>query len=296
VKHLPPALVSLAQNQAGLLSRQQLAEHDFTRHDITRRVRLGYWSEVTTRVVSTGPQIRLRNADRWAASLHFPDAALTGMAALELHGFPAEAGKHVDMVSASNIRITPLPIIRMHFRSAVSIHSIEPAAISPASATIDAMRLAKSLRQSTFFGVWALQQRLVTIDSLIEEYHRTKTINKSQLVARTLSTLDVGIEAMSEWDFAQLCTRFGIVQPSRQARRADSDGKSRYLDAYWELPNRKLIVELDGRGHLDFEVRQDDMYRDNEMLIQGFITLRIPAVAFRLDPARWMRQIQKALS
>ena len=295
MKHLPDETAALASTQAGMLSRSQLAAAGFDSRNVARRIELGYWAAVTDRVVSIGPSMWNRVSELWVATLHYETGYLTGRAALETLGFPGRVGDRIDVAHRESRRNPPLPMLVLHQRA-----QLEPGAdgrsVLAAAATVDAMRFDGSLRQRCFVATWMIQRRYVELDELVEECARTNTINGSQHVTKALGELSVGIDAMSELMFAQLCRRHQIPTPSRQVRRLDSEGRPRYLDASWELSHRTVIAEIDGRGHLDYRVRLDDMFRDNSMALEGSLTLRIPYLALRLEPSRWMAQVRRALS
>lgn len=295
MKHLPRETAALAAKQAGMLSRSQLAIAGFDSRHIARRIELGYWAAITDRVVSIGPSPWNRESELWAASLHYESGYLTGRAALEVLGFPGSVGDRVDIAHRESRRNPPLPMMVVHQRAKLN-SGLTSRCVPVAAATVDAMRFDATLRQRCFTATWMIQRQHVELSALIDECARTNTINGSHHVVKALGELSVGIEAMSELVFDQLCRKFQVPKPSRQMRRVDSEGRPRYLDASWESPSRTVIAEIDGRGHLDYKVRLDDMFRDNSMALQGSITLRIPYLALRLEPARWMAQVRKALS
>ena len=66
-----------------------------------------------------------------------------------------------------------------------------------------------------------------------------------------LDDIEQGAHALSEIDFARLCRRNGLPEPTRQSVRPDSSGRVRYLDVEWSTrTGRVLVVEVDGALHL----------------------------------------------
>ncbi len=61
----------------------------------------------------------------------------------------------------------------------------------------------------------------------------------------------------------------------------------------WE--QARLVVEIDGRWHMDARTWWADMQRDNELTIDGYRVLRFPAFVVRDSPAVVARQIGEAL-
>ena len=93
-----------------------------------------------------------------------------------------------------------------------------------------------------------------------------------------LADIEQGADALSEIDFVRLCRRFGLPEPTRQAVRMMPDGRRRYLDAEWRLPDGRVVaVEVDGAFHMRMENWIDDQLRQNMVVIGGTRVLRSPA-------------------
>jgi very-short-patch-repair endonuclease len=58
----------------------------------------------------------------------------------------------------------------------------------------------------------------------------------------------------------------------------------------------RLVVEIDGAGHMDVEQYWDDMNRDRELTLAGYTVLRFPAFMVRHRPEQVAAQIRKALN
>jgi hypothetical protein len=98
----------------------------------------------------------------------------------------------------------------------------------------------------------------------------------------------------AELDFTRLVIRpYRLPEPDRQSRRKDPDGTWRYLDAVWE--DARLVVEIDGRQHMDTQQYWDDMNRDNDLQIGGYLVLRFPSWLVRHHPESVADRISKAL-
>jgi len=108
----------------------------------------------------------------------------------------------------------------------------------------------------------------------------------------TLADVEGGAEALSELDFCDVVRRFGLPEPDRQFERVDEQGR-RWLDAVWEWA--RLVVEIDGRWHMDARAWWEDMQRGNELQIDGYRVLRFPAFAVRDYPRAVAAQIARAL-
>lgn len=59
---------------------------------------------------------------------------------------------------------------------------------------------------------------------------------------------------------------------------------------------RGVHVEVDGRGHMEVEVWEEDLLRANDIAIaDGAIVLRVPATVVRTEAHRVMVQVRRAL-
>src|SRR6185503_2101218 len=84
-----------------------------------------------------------------------------------------------------------------------------------------------------------------------------------------------------------------LPRPDRQASRTDSAGRRRWLDAVWRTA--RLVVEVDGRHHMDAAQYWADMDRDNDLTVDGYRVLRFPAFLVRYHPGYVARKIRTAL-
>jgi hypothetical protein len=163
-------------------------------------------------------------------------------------------------------------------------------------ALVYAISLARTHREATFFTTWALQRGLATVESVDNAVEHLPLRRGRVRVREVLAAISPGVHSMHEFDFARECIRRGLPEPVRQQLRRDAEGRNRYTDVEFRVGNRTLVVEIDGIGHLDTEVRLDDQWRENELVLQGAVVLRIPGLALRMEPDRYFAQIKRALT
>jgi hypothetical protein len=137
-----------------------------------------------------------------------------------------------------------------------------------------------------------VQQRLTRAADLNEVIEHSSRLRRRELMRRTLADVAGGAEALSELDFCDLVRRFGLPEPDRQVLRADGQGR-RWLDAVWE--KARLVVEVDGRWHMDARAWWADMQRDNELTVDGYRVLRFPAFVVRENPELVAMLIARAI-
>ena len=138
-----------------------------------------------------------------------------------------------------------------------------------------------------------VQQRLTTADRLRDLLLPERWHPRQALYLSVLEDVEGGSQALSEIDFIGVCRRNNLPEPVRQARRADSAGRVRYLDAYWA--DEELAVEVDGAPHLSVLNAWSDMQRQNEIVLDGQRVLRFPSIALRVDEDKVVAQLRRGL-
>ena len=101
---------------------------------------------------------------------------------------------------------------------------------------------------------------------------------------------------MTEVDLVRLLRRHDLPPPLRQVRRVDARGRVRFLDAEWRRGDgTRLLLEVDGVGHLDEGTWYDDSLRAAEVVRQGETLVRLPARALRAEPGRVAELLRRHL-
>ena len=102
-----------------------------------------------------------------------------------------------------------------------------------------------------------------------------------------------GTLAAGELDFAALCRRFHLPEPSRQVIRRDEKGRARWLDVYFD--EFSLVIELDGLWHMEATTWWADLARANQHELDGDGLLRFPNFVVRERPEEVARTVAAAL-
>ena len=140
-----------------------------------------------------------------------------------------------------------------------------------------------------------VQQRLARVVDLQLVADRIETLRRRKLIAETLDDIAGGSQALSELDFTRLVVRaFELPEPSRQVARRDVRGRRRWTDVMWD--EYKIVVEVDGAQHTENPIqRWNDMERDIDLGLDGYLTLRFPAWLARTNPEYVAHRILAAL-
>jgi very-short-patch-repair endonuclease len=287
----------LRAKQAGVLTLAS-AVRCVGRSAVRSRLASGRWRLVAVRVLVTQSGPLTDEQQLWASVLAAGQgAALAGLTAARLDGLAGFSDRQVHVLIPGSRLVRQPPSGTVVRRSALlGAEDVHPSRLPPrtrlARSLVDAASWAATDRVGRAILAAGVQQRLVTPAQLTEVLQRCQRVPRRALMRTTLADVAGGAEALSELDFCDLVRRFGLPEPDRQFRREDSQGR-RWLDAVWE--RARLVVEIDGRWHMDARAWWADMQRDNELTIDGYRVLRFPAFAVRDNPETVARQIATAL-
>ncbi len=326
----PPGGRELFARQLGIARRDQLRALGLNSDAVDGQVRAGRW-------ITAGPVVVCMENGRldvqqlrWIAVLHHgPSAALCAWTALQARGLEGFERPDIHVVVPRGVGTVPppqLPTVRvagaahdrlgrgvaglMHPR--VVLHQsrrhgnadIEPPdrgtppCHGAARAAVDCAAWGPSGRAAAAVLAAVVQRRLAHPEALQEQLAKAGAVRRRRLMAAVLQDVQGGAHALSELDFARLCRGAGLSEPLRQAVRTDSSGRRRFLDAEWVRPDGRLVVvEVDGRGHMDQQVWEGDLLRANDVVIQDdAIVLRFPATVLRTEPQLVIAQLRRALT
>lgn len=284
----------LASEQDGVVHRRQLRERGIDRAAVRAEVRAGVWHRHGRHTVGIGsPELSAR-AMLWRAVWESGSGAvLDGSAALVAGGLRGFDCAVIDVSIPRNNRRHEVAGVRRHtrVRVPVAIHAGLPR-VRAEVAAVHAALWARSDREAALMLCLVIQQRLTTPARLLARWQecRPSGPRRTFLDGAVLDICD-GAQALSELDFAGLCRVAGLPEPTRQAVRRGANGRV-YLDAAWE--DIGLVVEIDG-GHHQWALNPvDDALRQNDLVIDGEVVLRIPVLGLRLQQARFMAQVESA--
>ncbi|BCB74021.1 DUF559 domain-containing protein [Phytohabitans flavus] len=286
--------------QDGVISRRQALRH-LTEKAIRHRVTSGRWQPIHRGIYLThsGPVTVLQR--RWVAALAVGDgrvALLGGPSALAVLGMRGVETHRVHvLIGASRQHRRPPPGVVVHRTQRVPIEDQHrmgrPPCTMPARSLVDAAQWARSDRDAAAIIAAGFQQRLVAAVDMAPVLERMTHVKRRRLIVEAVGDAAGGAESIAEMDFARLCRRYRLPEPSRQVARVDSAGRRRYRDVYFD--QWRVHVEIDGAQHLEIPSWYADMRHHNEIAIAGEILLRFPAWLIRHNPDEVATQVGAAL-
>lgn len=295
-------LRELARRQAGVVSRRQLGALGVTAGHIEHQVRACRWRRTSRDVVVLHRGPLSRRSRLWVAVLGAPPGAVVGAwSALELHGLEGWGREQVHVVLSRGQRAYRHPWLVVHESRRLTDDDRDVVGGLPvhtvARAAVDAAAWQPSARTAAGLLAAVVQQRRATPDDLFAVVDRAGRVRHRQVMRWALADIGGGAQSLAEIDFARLCRDGGLPEPTRQQVRRDARGRRRFLDVEWRgRDGRRLVVEIDGVGHLERTRWYDDLLRDAELGSDGrTVRLRLPAMAARLEPDRVLAIVERHL-
>ena len=256
------------------------------------RLRTRRWQLIHPRTLVTysGPFDR---TTRLAAALLYAGegAALDGPTAAALHGLNGYGDEiiHVRVAHHRHPEKQRGLVIRrtrnLEPRSAVERHGYRCLRVERAVLTIAAPRI----------GVLAaaVQQGLTTADRLRGVLLSLGPIKGRARMLHALDDISGGSRSDLERDFLRILRRGNLPLPVRN-HPLRIEGRRLWLDAAW--PELRIFAEIDGRAyHLMSEDWEDDLERQNLIVIDGWRPLRFSTRAIRDRPDTVDRTARRAL-
>ena len=289
---LPEGLLPLSRRQRRVVTRQQLVALGLNQFEVRAQLQAKRWTAWGSHVLLLQNAEPTRPQLMWAAVLDAGEpAALVSHTALELagfHGFAEEAAS-VHLMVERGAKVTPHPALVVHESRRVQpedhIWRAGLRSTGTPRSVLDAAAWQPWPRFACALLAAVLQQRLCTVDEVDAALGRAGRIRHKAHLRVALRDIAGGAEALSELDLTAVCRRSGLQPPDRQSRRRGSDGRLRYLDAEWVLPDgRRVVLEVDGAHHLEVEHWQADMRRDRALVVTGATVLRATGLEVRLEP------------
>ena len=286
----------LAARQGGVVSRSQLVALGVTRWQVMAELRARRWRAHHRQTIAIHTGDLSESATWWSAIFEVgPGAALDGSTALRAAGMRSfEDALHVSTPKSSRPR-RPRDVVVHETRRRQPNDLIEGGLprVRPPVAAIRAALWARSDRQAALVLAMSVQQRITTPQALTEAFSSIRRHSRRKLIGLILNDLSNGAQSLGEIEFAHLCRRFGLPEPDRQVRRRGPDGVF-HLDSAWSAYD--AVVEIEGLHHLEAAQAKADASRQNELTIGNDRVLRIPVIALRVDPDRYMTQVARLLS
>ena len=306
--YVATALAELLDDRDGVLGPADVLRF-MSPKQLRWQVSTGRWQNPVRGVVvaQSGP-LTERQLLRAALLRAGPRAALAGLTAARLDGFTGFndkaplADRPIYLLAPQGYKRRPPPFnltVITHYSQGLTEVDVHPARqprrTRIARSLIDAAAWMPTERGTMAVLAAGVEQRLVRAKDLDEVVDRMGALRRRKLIKEAIGDIAGGSHALSELDFTRRVIRaFRLPEPSRQAARRDAKGRRRWTDVLWD--DYKVVVEIDGAQHAEDPLqRWDDMERDIDLGLNGYLTLRFPAWLIRAEPEYVARKILEAL-
>ena len=284
------------------MSRGQLRSLGWSDSQIDHEIKYGRWHTPSWGVVALQNATLSYDQRLWLGVLHAGDGAvlthLTGCrrAGLEWKG----DDETIHVLTAKGDLVPPIDGFFFHQTRRPYRRWVRPTPSGPPRLPIEyagllAAERDRHVRRAIGLLAACVQQRLTTADRLLDTQPRIRKLRNGAVFAVALGDIAGGAQSFAELDIGQLCERARLAQPVRQAVRKDLDGRRRYLDCEWELPDGRLVVlEVDGSFHLKVGNWWRDMKRERAVVLSNSTVLRCASIELRLEPWEVMADLRRA--
>ena len=267
------SLSALARRQYGVVGRQQLISHGWSKEEIDWRIRRGRLHPVHAGVYAVGHRLIPREG-RWMAAVlaSGPGAVLSHWSAAHLWMIRPNSRSRIDVTVAHRSRSSKP--IRRHvsevlddertMEEGIPVTTV-PRTILDLAATEDADVIQNLLRESERLR---LSDRL-SLPDLLERYPGKRGIRKVQAALDRLKDDPAGTKRSPlEERFAPFLRRHRLPLP-RFNDWIEVGGKRYKIDCHW--PELRQVVELDGwEGHSTRTAFREDRARDRRLSAAGY--------------------------
>ena len=283
-------LEALIASQEGMVARRQLNRHGIDWDHVDAEVAARRWVARTPRVISTVTGELTRAQLEWLAVLHAGERSmLGGLSAAARHGLTGWDRDVVTVYVDDELSFEPVDGVRFfrsrrpfdllrHPRPGIPVCRLEPAVL---------LFAAYQTAPRPAHGVIAasIQQRLTTVERMVEWVDALRPLRWSKPFKRTLGDIAGGAHSGAELDVRRMCRRFGIAMPDGQVARTDRAGRRRWTDCEWRLPDGRVVVlEVDGSFHIDVLESMQDHRRARRLTSTDRLVVRCSAFEVRHEP------------
>ena len=295
-------IASLAAAQEQVVARRQLKELGWSDNQIDHEIRYDRWHAPTTGVVALQNAPLTHDQRLWLGVLHAGDGAvLTHLTACRRAGLEWRGDDDtIDVLTPKGDLVEPLDGFFFHQTRRPYRHWLRPVSPGPPRLPIEHAALLTAerdrfVRRAIGLLAACVQQRLTTAERLLATKPGIRKLRNGAVFELALGDIHGGAQSFAEIEVGVLCQRAGLAAPVRQAVRTDTDGRRRYLDCEWELPDgRVVILEVDGSFHLRVGNWWRDMKRERSVVLSRSTVLRCASIELRLEPWEVMADLRRA--
>jgi hypothetical protein len=288
----PSLAVRDAARRDGVIRR---LDENFTRSYVDAQLRARRWQSPVAPIVvmHNGPLTEAQQT--WVSLLAAPPGAVVGgISAAILDGLAGFRPDALTVVAPGSSRNHVARIIgacswptQLRWSTKLGPEDVDREAMPPRTrlprSVIDAASERVAPKRARVLILAAIQQGLTTPPVLWDSLSRRGRCRNRAIIAESIVDATGGIESLPEGEYNSILTQRGLPQPARQAPLSRPDGRL-YLDNDW--PAFGVRAEIHGIPHLRAEGWDQDLFRQNEIMIARGSLLVFSSYAIRHEPRR----------
>ena len=289
----------LVEQQSLVVSRRQLRAAGWAGHHVQHEVEIGRWQAPAPGVVVLHTGRPTPEQAMWIGVLHAGDGAvLSHLTAARRAGLRWTDDGLIHVMTPRRDPVAPLEGYRFHQTRRPYFRWLKPVTGPPRLPIEFAALLAAerdgNVRRAIGLLCACVQQQLTTAQRIGSVIPRIRKLRHGKTFAVVLDDIAGGAQSFAELEVGRLCAEYGLMAPTRQVVRLDKDGRRRYLDCVWVLPDGRVVVlEVDGSFHAEVVAWWSDMKRERAVVIQGDTVLRCSSIELRLEPQDVMSDLRR---
>ena len=295
-------VAALTEAQERVVSRAQLRSCGWTDSQVDHEINVGRWQAPAWGVVAMQNAPLTYDQRLWLGVLHAGDgSALTHLTSCRRAGLDWKGDDDtIHVLTPKGDLVDPIDGFFFHqtrrpYRQWLSRSASGPPRLDLEHAALLTAERDRYVRRGIGLLAACVQQRLTDADQLVRAGKDIRKLRHGEMLMLALGDIAGGAQSFAEIDVGNLCQRAGLAQPARQAVRTDTDGRRRYLDCEWTLPDGRVVVlEVDGSFHLKVGHWWRDMKRERAVVLSRSTVLRCASIELRLEAWEVMADLRRA--
>ncbi|MEU4194739.1 hypothetical protein AB0E69_22760 [Kribbella sp. NPDC026611] len=286
-------LEALIRDQGRIVARSQLLAGGWSAAQVRRPLRDRRWQRVHPGVYAThtGP---IGYDEHLLAALLYagPEAAWSHHTAAEQLGLiKPDARRLVHVVIPERRRVQPRPNLVVHRdeRWADRLATVAPPRRTPEHAVLDIVGTSRSLEQGAAIIAEACQSGRVHPEGILDALHTRPRLRHRRSLHPILADVAAGSHSLLELRYLRDVERRHALPRGIRQRAVERE----FTDVFYA--DFGLVVELDGRLHLDPHHRRRDLTRDNRATLRTESTLRYGWLDITTHPCTAAAQVLHVL-
>jgi hypothetical protein len=282
------AIALPAQLLAAGVGGQQIAANLAARH----------WRKIGPAIVLHYRELTPAQQLRLALLGHGPAAVLASFTALREYGLVGWETTELHILAPAEVapfQNPELPLIVLH-RMSVTPHGARPRVEAAAAAAVRAGASTSTERIACGLLAATVQQGITQARILLTELRSDSSLRHRAAMVAAVRDMQADSDALADLELPSLCRAAALPMPALLRRRADPDGRLRYLEAVWDVPHGDpLVLQVDGALHLSARRWWEHRLHPSDLVASATGVYRVPSAVLRHEPGLVLGVLRRVL-